>query len=372
MPCNVLIVPDKFKGTLNASGAARAIARGWKRQRPHDRLELVSMSDGGDGFGELLSLQVGARAQTIKAVDASHRPCRSTWWWEPGTRMAIIESAKVIGLAMLPPGRSHPFELDTFGLGKVIKAASRKGARTCIVGIGGSATNDGGFGMAQALGWQFLDSDGRRIESWTGLNRLHHIEPPQCHRLFPRLTVAVDVQNRLLGPKGCSRIYGPQKGLRSQDFPIAEAALGQLARVIRRDFKRDFAAQPGSGAAGGLGFGLMAFLGAQMAPGFGLFARHARLAQRIRKADLVLTGEGAIDQSTMMGKGVGELAQLCRRVGVPCLGLAGSIVGPLTIGKLFARAYGLTQITTLENAKAKTAFWLERLAGQAAAAWADR
>src|SRR5258707_2429057 len=152
---NILIIPDKFKGTLTAEAAAQAIARGWNATRPDDLLDLLPMSDGGDGFGEVLSGLLGAKVQNLRTINAAHRPCAAKWRWQPTTRTAIIESATVIGLANLPPKRFHPFELDTYGLGAVIEAASDKGARRCFVGIGGSATNDGGFGLARSLGWQF-------------------------------------------------------------------------------------------------------------------------------------------------------------------------------------------------------------------------
>ena len=156
MPLRVLIIPDKFKGTLTAHAAAAAIARGWRKARALDVLDLLPMSDGGDGFGEVTSALLHAKGYRVKAVDAAHRPCTAKWWWEPGSRTAIIESAAIIGLAMLPPKRFHPFQLDTLGLGAAVRAAARKGARRYLIGIGGSATNDGGFGLARSLGWQFL------------------------------------------------------------------------------------------------------------------------------------------------------------------------------------------------------------------------
>jgi len=224
MPAKVLIIPDKFKGTLTAREAAMAIAQGWKRYRPDDLLEIVPMSDGGDGFGETISEILGARSQIIKTVDAAHRPCRARWWWEPRNKMAIIESAKVIGLSQLPPGKFHPFALDTFGLGAALLAAEAKGARRCLIGIGGSATNDGGFGLARALGWEFRDCNERPITCWTGLKHLASIHPGRKVSIN-EILVAVDVQNPLLGPTGATRIYGPQKGIRPQDYPVAESSL---------------------------------------------------------------------------------------------------------------------------------------------------
>src|SRR5262245_4647458 len=162
----VLIVPDKFKGTLTASAASEAIARGWKRIRPKDQLELLPMSDGGDGFGEIISRLLAAKIQRVKTIDAAHRPLVAHGRWGPKSKLAIIESAKVIGLALLPAGKYHPFNLDTVGLGAVLRATQGKGAKRCMVGIGGSATNDAGFGMARSLGWQFLDRRGDEIGTW--------------------------------------------------------------------------------------------------------------------------------------------------------------------------------------------------------------
>jgi glycerate kinase len=367
MPLRVLIIPDKFKGTLTAAAAAEAIARGWRKARAGDSLSLLPMSDGGDGFGEVTSALLKARIQHVKTVDAAHRPCAARWWWEPRTRTAIVESAAVIGLAMLPPNRFHPFQLDTLGLGAVVRAAAKRGARRCLMGIGGSATNDGGFGLARALGWEFLNHEGGVIECWTGLDKLERICIPQRRRWFGELVVATDVQNRLLGRRGASQVYGPQKGLRPQDFTQAERCLGRLARVVRKQFGRDFAREPGAGAAGGLGFGLLTFLGAELQPGFELFARQAALERRFRTADLVVTGEGAIDRSTLMGKGVGQIARRCRKLKIPCIGLAGMVSASPGTGALFTQAHALTELTSIAQAHAKPAYWLEGLARQVAA-----
>jgi glycerate kinase len=245
MPLKILIIPDKFKGTLPAGVAARAIANGWRKARRQDSLDLLPMTDGGDGFGEVISSLLRAKVQRLKTVDAAYRPCSARWWWEPQTKTAIIESAAIIGLAMLPPSQFHPFELDTFGLGAVIRVAAAKGARRCLMGIGGSATNDGGFGLARSLGWKFLDRNANLIEHWTGLDQLAKIRTPAPRRSLHQLLVAVDVQNPLLGTRGATRIYGPQKGLRSRDFVRAECCLRRLAKVVKKDFGRDLARAPG-------------------------------------------------------------------------------------------------------------------------------
>lgn len=362
MPRTVLVAPDKFKGTLSAGQAADAIARGWRRARPDDKIAVLPITDGGDGFGEIVSGLMNAGPRTIKAVDAAHRPCTATWWWHAQSRTAIIESARVIGLAQLPPQKYHPFELDTAGLGEVLIAAAEQGARECLIGIGGSATNDGGFGMAGALGWQFFNDHDQKILRWTELHSLAQIRPPDKQRFFERVTVAVDVQNPLLGPQGCARIYGPQKGLKPDDFEFAERCLEQLAAILSKELHMNCAEEPGAGAAGGLGYGLRCFADASLDPGFRLFAHYANLEERLKGVDLVLTGEGAIDSSSIMGKGVGELVAVCKRKNIPCVGFAGVI----TADKLLDKAYALTpDFVSREEAIANAGAHLERLAAKA-------
>ena len=370
MRLNVLIAPDKFKGTLTAGAAADAIAQGWQRSRPTDQVALFPISDGGDGFGELVGASLSARIESTETVDAAHRPCVAQWWWEPQSRTAIIEAARVNGLARLPVGKYHPFELDNFGLGALITAAQALGAQRCLIGIGGSATNDAGFGLARSLGWKFLDEHGSEIQRWTDLHRLSQCQSPQTRTC--EILVAVDVQNPLLGPKGCSRVYGPQKGLRENDFELAERCLGRLADVMERQLGCRTADEPGTGAAGGLGFGLRSFLGARLVSGFGLFADQTGLKARLAQADLIVTGEGAIDSSTLMGKGVGELALLCRQFNKPCIGLGGVLADPAGASKLFTQAYAMTpEFTTREAAFAEPAKWLAQLAAHAAAQWRE-
>ena len=197
------------------------------------------------------------------------------------------------------------------------------------------------------------------------MHRLEGVQPPESHRQG-KVIVAVDVQNKLLGAHGATRIYGPQKGICSLDFALAERSLTHLARVIRRKFKRDFARVPGTGAAGGLGFGLLAFLGATLEPGFDLFARLAKLERRLRNTHLVITGEGAIDKSTLMGKGVGEVARRCAPRRIPCIGLAGTVPPDCRRSKMFVQIRALTDLTSVARAKANPGQWLEQLAEKAA------
>jgi glycerate kinase len=368
MGLNILVAPDKFKGTASAQEVSEAVSRGWSSIRPHDRLTTMPITDGGDGFGEILAGLLGAAPRPVETVDAAGRPRTAHWWYQPERKLAIIEAARINGLALLPAKKFHPFELDTGGLGTVLIAAREAGAKSCLIGIGGSATNDGGFGMARALGWKFFDRKGIEITVWTGLADLHRIDKPKPLGL--RVTVAVDVRNPLLGPKGCSRIYGPQKGLRPEDFPLAELALRRLARVLKKQFGIDHAKTPGAGAAGGLGFGLCAFLGAKVEPGFELFAQYGGLAKALKKADLVLSGEGAIDSSTLMGKGVGQLALLCRKSKIPCVAFCGVLLAkPSMTRRLFREVRPLVDLVSAERAKREPTVWLEKAAREAAMNW---
>ena len=380
MALRILIVPDKFKGTLTAREAAAAIARGWGEARPQDRLELVPMSDGGEGFGELLGTLLGAARRDCETTDAAGRPCRAEWWAAPDSGMAVFETAQVNGLARLPPGQYPPFQLDTFGIGAVLREIEQSGARRLILGLGGSATNDGGFGLARALGWVFRDNIGAEIRSWTELDRLAAAEPPARPLGFAQIVVAVDVSNPLLGPRGATRVYGPQKGLRPEDLAKAEGCLARLAETLRPRLGSVAEQEPGAGAAGGLGYGLKAFAGGEFRPGAAIFAELAGLEEQIQQADLVITGEGALDEQSRMGKGTGFVADLAARAGKRCLCLAGRISssfrdpspdGVVGDSKDFAAWAIVPEVATEAESRARPADCLRRLAARAAAAQGD-
>ena len=330
------------------------------------------MSDGGDGFGELLTELLHAETRALATVDAAHRPRTAAWGWDPSTCTAIIESTQSIGLAALPAGEFHPFQLDSRGLGETIAAALQQGARRLIIGLGGSATNDGGFGMVRALGGRMVDAAGVGIERWPELTRLAKWVLPEHRMAQIEVIAACDVENPLLGANGCSRVYGPQKGLTTADFPAVEAALGRLAEVTRTQIGHDVAAEPGSGAAGGLGFALRAFLGGRLESGFDIFAKLSGLPAKIAAADLILTGEGRIDRQTLMGKGTGRVAQLAKAAGKPCFGLAGmveSAPGVPPAQRLFNGTYAIVpELATVAVAKAEAGRWLEELARRVARA----
>jgi glycerate kinase len=366
MTRRILIVPDKFKGSLSALEAAEAIARGWAAACPDDTLVLLPMSDGGDGFGPVMAGTLGLEEQFVEIVNAAGEARPAAWWFDFESCQAVVETAQSNGLALLPHRRFHPFDLDTCGVGQLLLAAGQLGAAHCLTGIGGSATNDGGFGMARALGWVFRDESGKAIEQWTRLDGLALIESP-TNRAWPGVTVASDVQNPLLGVDGATSVYGPQKGMRLEDLAKGEACLDRLAKVTAETIGSDFSVTPGAGAAGGLGFGLMAFAGATIESGFEVFAKATDLESKVGEADFVVTAEGAIDEQTLMGKGTGQVAAFCRRLGKPSIGLAGQLAleqDEVESAKhLFCRLAALVPDLAIErDAMNNAATYLEQLA----------
>ena len=369
MKLNILVVPDKFKGTLTAAQAAAAIHQGWNEIRPNDRIEEQPMADGGDGFGEVLGQLLGADRQLCATVDSAGRARVAEWWLNRDTRTAVVETAQVNGLALLPAGKYRPFDLDTFGIGAVLKQAAGAGARYLYVGIGGSSTNDGGFGLARALGWRFLDASGAEIPIWTGLETLTKVVEPSNPLAFDELIIAVDVNNPLLGAEGASRAYGLQKELREEeDIVKAEACLARLAEIMATLRGEDFSLYPGAGAAGGLGFGLKAFCGGKFESGAGIFMRESRLVQRIEAADLIITGEGKMDTQTLRGKGVGVIAEAAARAGKPCICLAGFVdIDTACVPWSNFKSYAIVSgIVTSEESQTHAADCLRRLARHAA------
>ncbi|MFM8276610.1 MAG: glycerate kinase [Cyanobium sp.] len=401
-PLRVLIAPDAFKGSLTAAEAAGAIAAGWRRQRPQDRLDLCPLADGGDGFGLVLAPRLGAESRFCDTVDAAGRPRRARWWLAAGPpALAIGESADVIGMALLPPALRHPWPsehrqpslqgpdpgglaghgnsdsrgLDSRGLAPLLLAASAAGAERLLLGLGGSATNDAGFGLAQALGWRFLDAHGAPIGDWSHLQQLERVLPPPLPPPLPPLVIAVDVANPLLGPRGASAVYGPQKGLTAVQLPQAEACLQRLAQCLEERHP-GLAERPGSGAAGGLGYGLQVFCGGRLQAGAELVAQLCELESRLEAADLVISGEGSFDGQSLMGKGVGRLLKRARRRGRDSLLLLGQLEGAaLRQAQAAAAARGCSvearalvpELTDLARACAEPALWLERLAQRAGA-----
>jgi glycerate kinase len=325
----VLVAPDKFRGTLTAAEAAEAIAQGWRRARPDDEVERVPMADGGEGTLEALVTALGGELRTVTVSGPLGDPVAAAYGVVPGPRgpVAVIEMARASGLALLAPERRDPTRTTTRGTGELIRAAlERDRPVEVLVCIGGSATNDGGAGMAQALGARLLDAEGREIgPGGAALLRLARVDASGLARLVRgvRFVAVTDVDNPLVGPSGASAVYGPQKGASPEDVLLLDRALAHYAAVLHRDLGIDVRDVPGAGAAGGLGAGLVAFLGAHVRRGVEVVMEAVGLRERIAAADLVVTGEGSLDAQSLRGKVVAGVLDAAREAGVPALVLCG-------------------------------------------------
>jgi glycerate 2-kinase len=326
-PLKVVVAPNAFKGSLSAPGAAAAMALGVRMVYPDAVIVEIPVADGGDGTVEAL---VSARKGVYRTVEVEGPlgdPVRAVYGLIDGGRTGVVELATASGLALLPTARRDPRRASTFGFGQLLDAARADGVAAVIAGIGGSATNDGGAGMAQALGYRLLDSRGRDLpRGGAALARLERIDGSGFDPGWTsiEITVACDVTNPLTGPHGATYVYGPQKGAGEQEMRELDAALARLAIVIERDLGKRVAEVPGAGAAGGTGAGLLAFLGASLVPGAPLVVTAAGLDEALHGADLVITGEGRVDSQTAFGKAPGEVAGRARAAGVPVLLVAGS------------------------------------------------
>jgi len=327
----VLIAVDKFKGSLPALAVAEAIAAGLRGGGlTSGAFDLCPIADGGEGTVEAA---VGALQGTwveMEAVDALRRPCAVRYGLVPAGsgqgQLAVMEMSAASGLAQVLDVPLDPWAATTYGTGLMLRDALRRGVQGITIGIGGSATNDGGLGMASALGFRFLDDAWEEVAALPGdWERVVRILPPVAELNLPPIQVACDVENPLLGEHGATRVYGPQKGVRVEAMARFERRLETLADCVQRDLGGDFRAVPGAGAAGGLGFGLMAFCGASLCSGFELVSNLIRLEDRVREADVVITGEGRMDAQTLHGKGPVGVARLARRLGKRVFAVAGGI-----------------------------------------------
>jgi glycerate kinase len=318
----ILIASDKYKGSLTASEVAQTLRQVLTRGLPECEIDLCPIADGGEGTTEAMVTALGGEWVEAQTLDAQSRPLAARYGWMPQQAEAVMEMSAASGLALVNDLPLDPQIASTYGTGLMILDAMQKGARRLIIGIGGSATNDGGLGMAAALGHRFLDIHGQEISpTLADLQLLHRIEPAKI--AFPEILVACDVDNPLLGLQGATRIYGPQKGV--TDFAYFEDRLTHLADIVSRDLSIDPRLIPGSGAAGGLGYGLMAFCGARLTSGFDLISQQIGLEERAAKADLIITGEGRLDAQTLHGKGPVGVALMARRLNKAVIAFAGSI-----------------------------------------------
>lgn len=320
----ILIAIDKFKGSFPATMAAQAIEKALKQSLPEAECDLCPIADGGEGTAEAVIAALNGEWVETTTFDAQNRPVTARYGLvrDAGRLEAIMEMSAASGLAMVSDLPLDPAAASTLGTGLMLQDAIDHKVSRIVIGIGGSATNDAGIGMAAALGLRFLDANGSPLTPIIqNMDKLARIEP--CDLWMPEILVACDVNNPLLGLHGCTRVYGPQKGV--QDFDFFESRLQRLADIAKRDLGVDHRDVPGAGAAGGLGFGLMTFCGAKLTSGFELIADLVHLRDRIAAADLVITGEGRLDAQTLHGKGPIGVADLARALGKPVAAFAGAI-----------------------------------------------
>lgn len=324
----ILVAPNALKGSLSAHAAAAAMAQGVARACRELEIVQIPVADGGDGLVEVLMEALGGERRQVVVSGPRGEPVSAGFCHVPGRRLAVIEMAAASGLALLAPERRDPLRTSTRGTGELIRAALDLGIEHLIIGLGGSATHEGGIGMASALGAAFLDAWGRPVAPVGGaLTTIQRIDLGGLDARLARLRVEAlcDVDNPLLGERGAARVYAPQKGATPEQVPILEAGLAHLADRIERDLGLEVRHLPGAGAAGGLGAGLGAFLGAELRPGVDLVLDLVGLDEQLRGAALVLTAEGWLDRQTAFGKAPAGVARRARAQGVTCIALAGGL-----------------------------------------------
>ncbi len=324
----IVIAPNAFKGSLSAAEAAEAMRKGALSALPRADVVCVPMSDGGDGLTEVMAAALGGSLVPVIVKGPRLDEQEACFCMVPERGLAVIEMAKASGLALLSENLRDPTLTSTFGTGELILAALAAGVRRIVVGLGGSATCDGGIGMAAALGYRFLDTDGRELNPVGG--SLPLVERIEGSGLDARLAAVIvegicDVTNPLTGESGASYVYSPQKGATPAQVRLLDGGLARLAKVVARDIGKDIDRVPGAGAAGGLGGGLHAFLGAELKRGIEVVIDLVGLKKKIRGADLVLTAEGQIDFQTKYDKAPAGVARVAKEAGVPCIAFCGGI-----------------------------------------------
>src|SRR6202171_5789168 len=344
----VVVAPNSFKGSLSASEAASAIARGARQAFPDAEVIEVPVADGGEGTVEALVSAHRGAYRTAEGEGPLGDPVAAPYGLIEGGRTGVVELASASGLTLIAPERRDPRRTSTYGFGQLLDEVRSAGVQQVIAGIGGSATNDGGAGMAQALGYRLLDAEGHELpRGGAALARLERIDPAGFDSGWHAVKVvsACDVTNPLTGPKGASAVYGPQKGADPEAVRELDSALARLAAVIERDLGKRVADVPGARAAGGAGAGLLAFRDAVLVPGAPLVVEASGFDARLSGADLVITGEGRADGQTAYGKAPGEVAKRAQAARIPVLMIAGAR-GP---GWEALSDLGVTAIVTLDE-----------------------
>ena len=325
----IVIAPDSFKGSLSSLEVAQAMERGVKRVLPQSTTVLLPLSDGGEGLVDSLVVASGGKLVEYEVQGPLGSPVTAQMGLLGDGETAVIEMAQASGLTLIKEEERNPLFTSTFGTGELMRHSLDLGCTKLIIGIGGSATNDGGMGMAQALGFRFLDAKGELLGSGGGeLARLASIDTSQVDPRIKgvQIEVACDVDNPLTGPQGAAHIYGPQKGATPVMVEFLDAALANYDRVLQKDLAQNVGLTPGAGAAGGLGAGLMALVGGKLVSGIELVLRVLGFAEKTKGAQLVLTGEGKFDAQSAYGKVPVGVARQSQKLGVPVVVVAGTVL----------------------------------------------
>ena len=327
----ILLAPDSFKEAASAEAIAQAMARGIKRGDPQAECRLLPLSDGGEGLTHALVHATGGTLHDVETVDAVGRPIIAQFGFlgnKHTSRTAVVELASASGLEQVSPADRDPMAASTFGTGLLIRAAIDAGADRIVLGLGGSATTDGGTGLAHALGFHFLDTAGHDIPlgggSLVDLSRIDDSEVPYFVKNVP-IVLACDVTNPLCGPNGCSAVYGPQKGASREDIVNMDRWMQAYAVLTARQFPHADPMVPGTGAAGGLGFAFLSYMNAVLEPGASIVLEETSLESFIQDSDIVITGEGRLDGQTAMGKAPIAVARLAKKYGKPVFAFSGCV-----------------------------------------------
>ncbi|WP_027602379.1 MULTISPECIES: glycerate kinase [Pseudomonas] len=363
----IVIAPDSFKESLSAAGVASALARGLRQALPTAEIRECPLGDGGEGTLDAVLAATGGEVREARVTGPLGEPVTARWGWLAEQRTAFVEMASASGLELVPKARRDVRVATSHGTGELLRAALDAGAERLVLAIGGSATNDSGAGVLQALGVRLLDGQGQALAP--GGAALASLASLDLTDLHPRLAavevvIAADVDNPLCGPQGASQIFGPQKGASPEQVRELDAALAHFATVTAATLGRDVSEQPGAGAAGGVGFAALAFLQATFRPGIEVVAELVGLEKALEGADLAVTGEGRLDGQTLRGKTPAGVLRLAQRHGVPVVAVAGSlgegydalyqqglaaafslVPGPLSLEEALAQAEGLLERT---------------------------
>lgn len=325
---NITIAIDSFKGSLSSMEAGQAVAEGIRRVMPSAEIRIRPLADGGEGTTEALTAGLGGELKSLTVTGPLGRPVTASYGLIRERKMAVLEMASAAGLTLISQEERNPLEATTYGVGEMIRDAIGEGCRHFLVGIGGSATNDGGTGMLSALGFQFLDSEGQPIP--LGAKGLENLARISTENARPELSqcsfhIACDVTNPLCGENGCSAVYGPQKGADPEMIRQMDQWMERYGDLAARTFPAADKEAPGAGAAGGLGFAFLTFLNGSLESGVGMVLKEINLKDDIRDADLVITGEGRLDAQTVMGKAPIGVAHLAKEYGKPVIAFSGAV-----------------------------------------------